>query len=81
LLYSAFAGTPDVVPRLRNGESWMSVEVPPLFVTCQNFCEYCAVAKARLAMTPRQVATPRRFAVRGEVSARGSMLLGCDTEN
>ena len=30
LLYSRFAGTPEVVPRDRNGESWMSVEVPPL---------------------------------------------------
>src|SRR6185369_2662833 len=27
----------------------MSVDVPPLFVTCQNFCEYCAVANARFA--------------------------------
>ena len=67
------------MPRVRNGESWMSVEVPPLFVTSQIFCEYCAVAKARPAMH----AAPRRHAEtivgRGLVSARGSMLLGCDT--
>src|SRR4029079_12346546 len=79
LLYSRLAGTPEVVPRVRNGESWMSVEVPPLLVTCQSFCEYCAVANARPAITPRHVATPKRFFVVGSVRARGSMLFGCDT--
>src|SRR4029079_16004000 len=81
LLYSRLAGTPLVVPRVRNGESWMSVDAPPWLRTCQVFWEYCAVAKARPASTPRHVATPRRLVVAGCVSARASMLLGCDTAN
>src|SRR5687767_10162487 len=80
-LYSRFPGTPAVVPRVRNGDSRMSDDVPPLFETCQYFCEYCAVANMRPASTPRQVATPRRLFVVGVVSARGSMLFGCDTAN
>src|ERR1051326_5391705 len=78
-LYSRLAGTPAVVPRVRNGESCTSVDVPPLLLTSQNFCEYCAVANARPAMTPRQVATPSRLLVVGRVSARGSIEFGCDT--
>src|SRR3954454_17491707 len=78
-LYSRLAGTPDVVPRVRMGESRTLVDVPPLLPTCQYFCEYCALANARPPITPRQVATPRRLLVSGVVNARGSMLLGCDT--
>ena len=56
-LYCRPPGTPAVVPRVMNGESNMLVLEPPLFCSCQFFCEYCAVAKVRAPSTPRQVAT------------------------
>src|SRR4051812_48790784 len=56
-----------------NGESRMSVDVFPWFRRFHVFCEYCAVANARLPRTPRQVATARWFGVDGVVMVFGSM--------